>query len=509
MRKNLKKWRKSLSSLTKFVKGSVLLSIASVVVRLSGMLVLIPLARMLGAEQLGIYSLVFWMVQCSTSVGMLGVDVAMHRNGAKLYQTDPIATGRLLGTGTLLMGTSFTTLALSLWIWRLPLAEHWIVNVSATRWFGFAAVMLLLEGIGLIGMTLLLSLHRFREHSLATATGAFGRLLLSPLLALNYGLTGALLGLTLASFLQCITAWSVFWHTKKQYGIHLSCKGFWKESRDIFQFGMPFWAGNALIALLTIPIMGEIGRVAGVATLGQMRIAQSLSQIVNFLPGAIAPVAISVLSETYTTENDDREFRRLRSLHLRGNWLLALTLVVFLSITSRPLIQLLFGDAYQAAVPLVIGMGWVSLMVVIVENLNLYSLTAGNTGLIAIGSILQKVAFIGLTFWLIPLAGGIGFVISLFIGYVVQLLAIITGLWRNLEKTLKQNFWLLSLWSALIFGIVYGTISLNLPTILTLFISIIFSSINALVVILLVFTKNEKLSFQKNAVALINKRLKR
>ena len=390
-----------MSSIIKFFKGSLLLSIAAIVVRLSGILVLIPLARLLGAEELGVYSLVFWIVQCVIVIGRIGVDVAMHRNGAQLYDTDPVATGRLLGTGSLLMGISFTTLSASVWIWRLPLAEHWLANKDAARWFGYAATMTFIEGMGLIAITGLLSIHQFRGNSIATSVGAIGRLLLSPLLAWQYGLQGALLGLVLGSLLQFVTALQSFWHGLKKYNIQLHCQEFWQESQQILKFGIPFWAGNALISLVTLPIMGELGRIAGLETLGQLRIAQSLSQIVNFLPGAIAPVAISILSETYTEETKNQDFLRLRSLHLRGNWLIALTLVLFLSLASHPLVNLLFGNAYQTAVPLVISMSWLSLLTVVVENLNLYILSVGNTLSIAIGSIIQKVSLIGFSLLLI------------------------------------------------------------------------------------------------------------
>lgn len=452
-----------MSTVTQFLKGSLLLSVASVVVRLSGILVLVPLARLLGPRQLGIYSLVFWLMQSGTTFGRLGVDAAMHRNGAQLYQSDPVATGRLLGVGSTLMGASFTALTGAVWVWRSPLAEHWLGNPDAAEWFGYAAAILLTEGIGLVLMTGLLSLHNFRSHSLVTAIGALGRLLLSPALAWRYGLPGALLGLILASLLQLGVAAVRFWRTKQEYRIPLSLQGFWKESREILRFGLPFYAGNALISLVMLPMMGELGRVAGVETLGQLRIGQSLSQIVNFLPGAIAPVALSVLSEAQGKEED---FQRLRSLHLRGNWLLALMIVTFVSLAARPLIDGLFGTRYQAAAPLVVGMSWVGLVTVVVENLNLYSLSAGNTKVIGVGSIAQKVTFVSLSFWFIPAWGGMGFVFGLLMGTQLQFLVMLVAVWGKLENLLQRQFFLLYLWSEVAMGLAFASSYFILPNLL-------------------------------------------
>lgn len=463
-----------MSIFAKFLKASLLLSIASVLVRLSGILVLIPLARLLGPNQLGIYSLVFWLVQSGTTLGRLGVDVTMHRNGAQLYRTDRVAAGRLLGVGGTLMGLSFTALTAAIWVWRLPLAADWLGNKDTAEWFGYAALILFTEGMSLVLMTGLLSLHNFKAHSLAMATGALGRLLLLPVLAWSYGLLGAFLGLLLASLLQLIVAFVTFYRNTQQYDIPLSLQGFWQESKQILQFGLPFYAGNALIGLVTLPMMGEIGRVAGVETLGQLRIGQSLGQIVSFLPGAIAPVAISVLSEAHGTE--EQHFQRLRSVHLRGNWLLALTLVMFLSLASRPLVVLLFGNTYQAVIPLLIGMSWVALLTVVVENLNLYSLTAGNTRAIALGSIIQKIIFVGITFWLIPLYGGMSFILGLLIGGGIQLAVMITVLWQGLESFLRRKFGILVLWSGVCIGVTYLVAMLNVPTFITWLSAIILSS---------------------------------
>lgn len=449
-----------MSIVAKFFKGSLLISIANVAVRLSGILVLVPLARLLGPSQLGIYSLVFWLVQSGTTLGRLGVDTTMHRNGAQLYCTNRTAAGRLLAVGGTLMGVSFTALSVAVWVWRSPLATHWLGNKDAAEWLGYAAVLLFTEGMSLVAMTGLLSLHNFEAYSRATAIGALGRLLLSPILAWRYGLLGAFLGLILASLVQLIAAVINFYRSSQQYHIPLNLHGFWQESKQILKFGLPLYTGSALIGLVTLPMMGEIGHVAGVETLGQLRIGQSLSQIVSFLPAAIAPVAISVLSEAYGTE--DQNFKRLRSVHLRGNWLLTLALVMFLSLASHPLIILLFGNTYEAAIPLVIGMSWVALLTVVVDNLNLYSLTAGNTKAIAFSSIIQKFIFVGITFWLIPLYGGMGFILGLLLGNSIQLVIMIAAIWQSIESSLKQSFSILCLWTGVCVGVLFFIQLLNI-----------------------------------------------
>ncbi|MGC1396746.1 MAG: oligosaccharide flippase family protein [Coleofasciculaceae cyanobacterium] len=440
-----------MSVLTKLFKGGLLLSAANLLVRVSGLLVLVPLARILGPTHLGIYSLVFWLVQSSSALGRLGIDVAMHRNGAKLYRTDPVATGRLLGVGSTLMGIAFTAITAAVWIWRSPLAEHWLGNAGAAEWMGYAAVLLFIEGIGLILMTSLLSLHSFKAHSLVTVIGALGRLMLSPFLAWYYGLLGAFVGLIVASFLQLGAAVITFRRSLKLYDISLQLRGFWQESYQIFRFGLPFYAGNALINLLFLPMMGTVGRLAGLEALGQLRIGQALSQIVGFLPNAVAPVAISVLSEAYGQEEQD--FQKLQSVHLRFNWLLALIFATFLNLAVSPLIYLLFGKAYEGAVPLAIGMAWWAMLTVVVDSFNISSVATGSTYLIALSSFIQKIIFISLTFILIPSQGAMGFILGLIAGTLIQFSILLVFFWRKLQSLLKRQILILGVFSLVSIGL--------------------------------------------------------
>jgi O-antigen/teichoic acid export membrane protein len=239
-------------------------------------------------------------------------------------------------------------------------------------------------------------------------------------------------------------------------------------------------------------MMGELGRVAGGEVLGQLRIGQSMSQIVGFLPSAISPVAISVLSEAHAT--DKKDFQRLRSLHLRGNWLLAIIIVFLINLSSPFLINVLFGSEYKAALPLVIGMNWVALLTVVVENFNLYSLSAGNTKAIAVGSLIQKITFVGLTFQLIPYLKGTGYIFGLLAGGLLQFVIMLFSLWSNLEQLLKKQILFLILWSLAIIGIInlFSFVQINLLMIVPeLLICLVLSSTFSILAIWSIFEGRE------------------
>lgn len=459
-----------MTNFTGFIKGGLLLTAASIIVRLSGIIVLVPLARLLGSEQLGIYSLIFWIVQSSSAIGRLGVDVAIHRNGAQLYKTDPAAAGRLLGVGSALMTCSFATISTALWIWKEPLAEHWFVDQNAARWMSYASILVLLEGLNIVLMVGLLGIHEFKGHSFSTSAGAVGRLIFSPVLTSLYGLSGAFLGLIIASSLQLSVSLVCFRLGLQRNAIHLTCQGIREETQKIIKFGFPFYMGSALSAILTIPIMGEIGRIAGVETLGYVRIGQSVNQIISFIPAAIQPVTISILSEAYV--NPEQEFHELQSVHLRFNWFTTLTITIILNTCSYLLVILLFGEKFQIAVPIVIGMNWIAFMTVLSENFNLYSLSAGKTKEIAIGSIAQKIILTILSLLLVPISGAAGFIWAYLTGLTIQIIIMLIALWKAFENKLKMYICLLTILTFINMIIIYYLNSLKLLVYLQLLIGI-------------------------------------
>ncbi|MEL6816299.1 MAG: oligosaccharide flippase family protein [Cyanobacteria bacterium J06598_3] len=414
---------------------------ANLAARASGIIALALLSRFLSVEELGVYSLIFWVVLSGTAIAKLGCDISLHRNGARLYKSDPEAVSRLLGVGITLMLLSFALAGSIIYVFRVPLSDFWLGNSDVSSWLQYGALALLFEGLGVTFTTCLLAFHQFKARSLAITLGAFARLLLVPALAFFYGVSGALIGFCMASFVQAVVAIYGFRQAIANRNISLSLTHFWREAKDIFAFGLPYYVGDASIGLFYLPVMGELRQAAGLEALGYLRIAQSMSQLIGFLPAAIAPVVISLLSEAHGS--DDKDFEKLRSIHLRSNWLLALVMVTFVSAAAPSIITVMFGAKYLPAVPLLIGMCWGTLVSVVARNLNVYSISAGNTKLVSMGAISEKVTFISSAMWSIQRFQGMGFVMSRLVALVLQCIVMLFGLWHSFNAKLKQDIYAL------------------------------------------------------------------
>lgn len=121
-----------MSAISNLIKGGAWLTLANVVSKLASALVLPVLARLLGPEALGIYSIVFSLAQSAQSFSSVGADIAMHRNGAQYKTIGTEAVGRLFGVGLALICLVSAVTGLGIWLFREPLAQHWLGQPNVT-----------------------------------------------------------------------------------------------------------------------------------------------------------------------------------------------------------------------------------------------------------------------------------------------------------------------------------------------------------------------------------------
>jgi len=157
--------------------------------------------------------------------------------------------------------------------------------------------------------------------------------------------------------------------------------------------------------------------------LGYLRVAQSMAALIGFIPSAIAPAAISYLSASSVA--DKQSYQHLKSIHLRGVWILLLVPTGAVCQILPNLIQLLFGGAYQQAVVLSWLCLWISLIAGVTSVLIQYLVVVGKTVRVTYASL------VGVIFWLlsalvlVPRYSSLGFFISQFIGQMAGFLCVI------------------------------------------------------------------------------------
>jgi O-antigen/teichoic acid export membrane protein len=420
-----------MSIVVKLIKGGAWLTLANVIAKLASGISLPLLARLLGPETFGIFSVVFSVVQSAQGFSSLGADVAMHRNGSKHETTGSETVGRLFGVGFSIICLMSCLAGFGVWMFQKPLAQHWLGQPTVTPWLGMAAFLIVLSPFGNVPLLFLASLHDFRAYAIRSSLGMVLSSVLPVLLAWHYGLQGAIYGLMGGAIAQIIWSYLIVAPALRLKGIRLRVDQFWQESCAILKFGFPYYFGGTLLgSIVGLPIMGLVSQYGGLNQLGYLRAAQSLAVLIGFIPSAITPAAISYLSSSASQNPEAHQY--LKSVHLRGVWILLLLPTAFASLIIPTIVEIFFGASYQAAnIPSLLAL-WTALLVGVSSVLVQHLLADGKTKKIAHGSILGITSFIAAAFLLVPTYYTVGFLLAQIAGQITSLVFLSYPYWKTL-----------------------------------------------------------------------------
>jgi O-antigen/teichoic acid export membrane protein len=485
------------------LKGSFWIVLATTVARLSGFVVLFFLARVLTPESLGMYNLVQTSIQNGDALSRIGVDIAIHRNGSQHGSNGTESTGRLFGVGTTLMVGFSILLAIFLFFNQNLIANKWLNQPKIEPWFNLISLTIFISTLSNPPWLYLIALHSFRIQSIRTSTVSIIGAFITIILAFFFGLSGAIGGLTITAIIQVILGWGLAAKVLKENNIKLRIDEFISQSRNIFAFGLPFYASNSLSALIAMPLLGYISSFGGLEQLGFLRVAQSLSQLVSFLPAAISPVLISTLSANLVS--DPNEYQKIKSLHLRITWTVMMLFSTIICFSLDYLLPILFGSIYNQAILLSRLTIWITVIGSLSAILNQYVISAGKTHLIMLVQAIGLFIHTALAIILIPVYNSAGLLIAQFASASFTAIAYIYPSLMGTKPSEKKVLFLLLIINAMLILFSVGTPLIISNNMLVLLLDMACLFLLLSILMLKVFTTEEK----KIVLSMINSKLKK
>jgi O-antigen/teichoic acid export membrane protein len=470
--------------------GSLWVILSTLMTRLSGLFLLPILARLLSPEGLGLYNLIQNTIQTGDGLSRMGVDAAMHRNGAQYEYIGVESTGRLFGVGAILMAGVGSLIAAVICVNPRLIAQNFLGEPKVEPWLGLVAMTIFTLAVGNAPLSYLSALHAFRTYSIRTSTISVISAIITIILACLYGLSGSIWGLSIAAFIQLFLGWTLTLPILKEKKIKLRFDNFISQSCSILGFGLPFYASNFLSSFISLPLLGYVSHAGGLEQLGYLRVAQSLSQLISFLPTAIAPVLISALSANLAS--DPNEYQKIKSLHFR---VLCSTMILISSVSSFSLdylIPALFGSNYTQAIFLSRLTIWITVIGGISGMFGQYVTSAGKVKTIMIVQTTGLVINTILAILLIPNYSSVGLLFAQCISSLFISIAYIPSALMDLKPSDKKSLiFLLILTTGQI------TLCFGLPLViqdlsLTLIVNITCFILTTILLSLKVFTPQEK-----------------
>jgi len=419
--------------------GSSWLTIANIVTKIISLITLPLLARLLGKENFGLYNLIFIFIQSANSVSSFGVEISLQTYGSQAWALDKKQIGNIFSVGIIIALLSSVTVAIVTFIFHESFAEYWLQEPSLSAPLQWIAIIIAIQPISVISPLFLLVIQKFSLYANYLVLSSISTNSILIFCVWKTNLQGLILGIFLGLISQIILLFIIVTTLVQSQNITLQHQQFFRWAKSLLKLGFPYYLGHTLLGSLLVPVlMGYVNKYGGLEELGYLRISQSFSTVMQFLPMAIAPVALSYLSSS-KVENL-KIHRQLKFNYLRVIILVATLSVTVFSFNLPWIIPILFGSQYSNSINYIWLNLWKSMLAIFSGVLIQYLLINKSTFNILVSSALGT-ASLGLSaMLLIPYQKGIGLILAQIIGELIGLSIIVK---YGLLDLTKEQFWVI------------------------------------------------------------------
>jgi O-antigen/teichoic acid export membrane protein len=394
------------------------------------------LARLLGKVAFGEWAALQSTIGTISGIAQLSMAVTATKFVAELGRTAPQRAGRILGI------CSLTTLCTGV-------AAAGAVALSAP-WFAGAVLHAphLASGVQVSALSLLLltvngyqigalgGLQRFRSMALLGGLGGVATAVLVPVLAVRWGLDGALAGQALAAALT----WYVFHRAVRAEcraaGIAVSYTRLREELRALVHFAFPATlAGVAGMLAAWLSTLVLVRRQGGYAEMASLSVAGTLRSAVLFAPVVITRVSAPVLASLVGTGALKRHEHALRgSAWLAGLSSLAVALPV--AVASAWLVEL-FGPSFRGSAGVVVVMAASGVFEAVGQALNQQFLSHGRMWWNLVMVTGRGALLVAATWFLVPAGGALGAAWAVLLAYAAAVAFVVAFIARTSQVSAR------------------------------------------------------------------------
>jgi len=311
---------------------------------------LLIVARILGPEQYGLYSistvipsLLLLFIDPGINQGLIKYTASLKVKGeehhaAKLL-THALAFKILLG-----LAATFLCFALS-----NQLATHILNRPDLTPYIQAASTLIILQTIYTTVNSSLVGLDKTEYNAFITCTQAIVKALASSLLViLGLSIIGALTGYIAGSLAASLIAILILYRVHKQLynSKDTTNTKFSGNIRLLVRYGFPLYI-SALLAGFILQYQNLLlATFTSNEDIGNYRATMNFTTLVNILPASIVTALLSTFSKLdHKSEEANRFFR----LSIKYASMLVLPTITILALYSKEIVEIVYGEAYLSA----------------------------------------------------------------------------------------------------------------------------------------------------------------
>lgn len=332
----------------KFTSGAIWSLGGAIISRGLNLLATIIVARLIGKEVFGEYSIIQNTLTTAATVAGLGLGMTGTKYVASFKNIDFEKVRKII---QLILVLSVITGLLGTVIVYFSSDYIAVYILNAARLKGLlclGSIMIIFSVIVSAINGILMGLDEFKQLAYINfLVGVFNFLALL-ILTYEYGLAGAVISLSLSMLINFSLCVWVLKRNCKINQLKMREDGFWSEYRIITKFGIPAVFGNLIVVVgawfTNIMIVNQVN---GYAELAVMNAALQWQNIILFIPGTFTPVILSMLSNKYGDgQQDVKSYWRIVKLSFSINFIISGTLCVIAFFLSDYLMSI-YGAGFS------------------------------------------------------------------------------------------------------------------------------------------------------------------
>ncbi len=440
---------------------SLLGAVATRVLTLASSIIVV---RILGKERLGEFGMVQSTLAMLGTFAGLGLGMTATKYVAELRTKDSARVGRILGIVIFSGLASGLVMTAAGWAASEWLAERVLERQSLAPYLRLSAILLVIGVVDGVLNSALAGFEAFGRTARISIYIAVVNLLISFPLVYWYGLYGAVVGLIIANSLHLVLAAIATVAACRSFGIHITLdRSAWQEWPMLVHYALPALAANIMVIPATWLVNVMLVRTDdGFASMGVIRVVDTLRNLVIYLPTVLLAPTFAVLSNVAT---DPESVRKILRYAIGTSALAVFPLGLMVAALAKYVLGTMFGEEFAAG-----GLTLALAMVVVAVQatgaaLGHYISATGRMWLGLAINVLWAVMFVGMSFFLVPRWGPVGYMAAMAVAYAISVVLVYGGFAIKMPHLL-QAYPLcraLAFFGVLVIPAVYANQNLALP----------------------------------------------
>jgi O-antigen/teichoic acid export membrane protein len=338
----------SVSVLKRIILGFFHATVGAINLRLAAFLAFAIVARLLGAKEMGVYSVIWTTVASLMVFSAFGVHVTTTRMVAACRVADKKRIGILLPNSFAFVLATASFLSVVIGGLVAPRMEASLAYPNLAALTRLAIPNIALLALILVGNAALQGLEAFSAYSRVTFISGMLFVTCTYTFTVAGGLKGAVLGMVVSNALSFSVVLLALRHSLRRLNVRLQWRLSGQVLREIFSFSVPLFLAGVLVLPAWWFSSVYVARFYGFAEVGLLNAAFSFFLMVTFLPSALNVAVLPLLADKFVGGESER-FSSLTLDSFRITCLLSACVTATLYLFATPICVLAYGPAFASA----------------------------------------------------------------------------------------------------------------------------------------------------------------